>query len=154
MCLINSLKRSRSVCLIRSVCLSIYRKISLLYAYSEQTSIRDTRVIPNSNFSHRKFKRLPYIFTHFFVYYDLLTTWFPNLLTNWQCNNCVMSYIVSCSALTPDKNCLHLWWHHFDAAGPCAGPLDTQFEGNTGVCGHATPLWIPANNLRVCYVHK
>ena len=82
-CMFNQFfKKFRSVCLIRSVCLSIYRKISLLYAYLEQTSIRDTRVIPNSNFSHRKFKRLPYIFTHFFVYYDLLTTWFPNLLTN------------------------------------------------------------------------
>jgi hypothetical protein len=37
-------KKSRPVCQIRSVCLLIYRKFSLLYAYSEQTSIRDSRV--------------------------------------------------------------------------------------------------------------
>ena len=41
---IQSFKKFRPVCLIRSVCLLIYRKMSLLYAYSEQTSIRDTRV--------------------------------------------------------------------------------------------------------------
>ena len=38
------MKKSRPVCLIRPVCLLIYRKNSLLYVYSEQTSIRDTRV--------------------------------------------------------------------------------------------------------------
>ena len=38
------LKKSKLVCLIRSVCLLIYWKFSLLYAYSGQTSIRDPRV--------------------------------------------------------------------------------------------------------------
>ena len=47
-------KKSRPVCLIWSVYLLVYRKISLLYAYLGQTSIRDPRVLQFSFFSSKQ----------------------------------------------------------------------------------------------------